>query len=153
MDRERVLPRSPARMAQASVLAAPMIVLATIALAQVPTIDIRQTCKAAAGVMYNLSVGGAGATDDVQICLNSENSARDQLDKNWSAFQASDRAGCIQRGVYLPSYVEWLTCFEMNKVVREVKKQGRQMKTIENADGTFSLPPRSSLGILSGGSR
>jgi len=129
------------------------MVLASVALAQVPSIDVRKTCQAAAGVMYNLSVGGAGATDDVQICLNSENNARDQLTKNWSNFQSSDRAGCIQLGVYLPSYVEWLTCFEMNKVVREVKAQGREMKTIENRDGTFSLPPRSSLGILSGASR
>ena len=30
-----------------------------------------------------------------------------------------DRAGCIQTKVYLPSYIEWLTCFEMNKVVRK----------------------------------
>jgi hypothetical protein len=152
MDREGVLPRI-AHVAGASVVAAFFVVFTANAQAQVPGIDVKATCQAAAAVMFNLSVGGAGATDDVQICMNSENNARDQLTKNWSTFQPSDRQGCIQRGVYLPSYVEWLTCFEMNKVVREVKAQGREMKTIENSDGTFSLPPRSSLGILSGQSR
>ena len=118
--------------------------------AQVPTLDIQATCRAAAGVMTNLAIGGTG-TNEVEICLDSENKAREQLTKGWSSFQPSDREGCIQTRVYLPSYIEWLTCFEMNKIVREAKEQGRGVPSLLNADGSMTLPPVSSLGINVGG--
>ena len=107
--------------------------------AQVPTINIQETCKAAAGVMVNL-MGGSTSQNDVQICLDTENKARDQLAKDWATFKPSDREGCIQANQYLPSYVEWLTCFEMNKVVREARQQGRAISGITNADGSVTLP-------------
>ena len=75
--------------------------------AQVPTINIQETCKAAAGVMVNL-MGGSTSQNDVQICLETENKARQQLLKDWSTFKPSDREGCIQANQYLPSYIEWL---------------------------------------------
>jgi len=118
--------------------------------AQIPTINIQETCRAAADVMLNLAVGGEGRTgpNDQQICMEGENKARDQIIKNWSTWEASDREGCIQTRVYLPSYVEWLTCFEMNKVVRDARsQQGRTMKSVTNPDGSMTLPPVSSLGI------
>jgi hypothetical protein len=84
-------------------------------------------CRAAAGVMVNL-MGGSTSQNDVEICLETENKARQQLLEDWSTYQASDREGCIQANVYLPSYTEWLTCFEMNKSVREGRQQhGREM--------------------------
>ena len=115
--------------------------------AQVPSINIRETCRAAAAVMVNL-MGGSTSQNDVQICIETENKARQQLLKDWSTYQASDREGCIQANVYLPSYVEWLTCFEMNKSVREARRQGRAMNEIVNPDGSVTLPPVSSLGIM-----
>ena len=136
--------------ALALVFAAAMTVFAGAARAQIPTIDIQETCKKAADVMLNLAVGGEQRTgpNDQQICMESENKARDQIIKNWSTFDASDREGCIQTRVYLPSYVEWLTCFEMNKVVREARtQQGRAMKSVTNPDGSMTLPPVSTLGI------
>jgi hypothetical protein len=132
-----------------SILVAGVIGLAAPAQAQIPAINVQKTCKAAASVMVNLAISG-GSTDEVQICLNSENSARETMTKNWSTYQASDRSGCFQTNVYLPSYVEWLTCIEMNKVVREVKSKGRLLQTIENPDGTYTLPPLRTLGILGG---
>ena len=76
--------------------------------------------------MLNLAVGGEGRTgpNDEQICIESENKARDQIIKGWSTFQASDREGCIQTRVYLPSYVEWLTCLEMERDVRKMQVGG-----------------------------
>jgi hypothetical protein len=73
--------------------------------AQVPSINIQETCRAAAGVMVNL-MGGSTSQNDVQICIETENKARQQLLKDWSTYQASDREGCIQANVYLPSYIE-----------------------------------------------
>jgi hypothetical protein len=126
-----------------------MVIFAGTAYAQVPTINIQETCRAAAAVMVNL-MGGTSSQNDVQICLETENKARQQLLKDWSSFTASDREGCIQANVYLPSYVEWVTCFEMNKSVREARQQGRAMNQIVNPDGSVTLPLVSSLGIMGG---
>src|SRR5262245_35381277 len=108
-----------------SVIAASVGLFAGTVQAQVPTIDLDNTCKAASGVMISL-MGGSTTANDLQICKDTENKARDQMNKDWGTYAASDRAGCIQTGVYLPSYVEWLTCFEMNKVVREARQQRAQ---------------------------
>ena len=107
--------------------------------AQVPSIDIRATCRAASNVMTML-MGGSTVQNDVEVCLDGENKARQQIMKDWSTFSVSDRTGCIQPGVYLPSYVEWLTCFEMNKVVRQAREQGQGMKGLTNPDGSMNMP-------------
>jgi hypothetical protein len=86
----------------------------------VPTVNIAATCRAASSVTVSLL--GSTGTNDFQVCMDGENRARDQIIKDWSAFAASDRVGCIQSNVYLPSYIEWLTCMEMNKAVREARK-------------------------------
>jgi hypothetical protein len=75
-----------------------MAVFPQTAYAQVPTINVQEICQAAAGVMVDL-MGGSTSQNDVQICLESENKARQQLLKDWSTFQASDREGCIQANV------------------------------------------------------
>jgi hypothetical protein len=87
---------------------------------QVPTVNIAATCRAASSVTASLL--GSTGTNDFQVCMDSENRAREQVIKDWSTFAASDRVGCIQANVYLPSYIEWLTCMEMNKAVREARQ-------------------------------
>ena len=87
---------------------------------QVPTVNIAATCRAAS--IVTVSLLGSTGTDDFKVCMDGENRAREQIIKDWSAYAASDRAGCIQPRVYLPSYIEWLTCMEMNKAVREARK-------------------------------
>jgi len=133
----------------ATVIAVFFDLFAEVAQAQVvPTINVQETCRAAAGVMVILSVGG-GASNDVQICVDAENKARDQIIKDWAIYTASDRSVCIDPGGYLPSYVEWLTCFEMNKVVRDYAgQQGRSMAPLTNPDGSLTMPPLRSLGIM-----
>ena len=59
-----------------------------------------------------------------------------------------DRSGCIQPNFYLPSYVEWLTCFEMNKSVREGRREGGVTSELINPDGSVTMPPVGSLGIM-----
>ena len=92
----------------------------------VPTIDIQKTCKAAAVV-----TAGPSAQTDINICVSSEQKARDQLVKDWAQYAAADKTRCVQSGprVYLPSYIEWLTCLEMEtavkKMLQEQKSQPR----------------------------
>jgi hypothetical protein len=115
-------------------------VLADSARAQVPTVDIKRTCQAAATAM--ISLGSPGSARDEEICLKSENDARERMIKDWSSFEASDRKDCIQPKGYLPSYIEWLTCFEMNKNVREMRQRGQVMPPVlpTGRDGYLTLP-------------
>lgn len=115
-------------------------VFADIAQAQVPTVDIQKTCKAAAAAMVGL--GSPGSARDEEICLKSENDARERMIKDWSSFEASDRKDCVQADVYLPSYIEWLTCFEMNRNVRDMRQKGQVMPPVlpTGRDGYVTLP-------------
>jgi hypothetical protein len=84
----------------------------------VPSVDIRKTCQAAAAVMTELTTGGT-AQHDVDVCLNSEQSARAQIVKDWTTYSSAGKTQCVQPSVYLPSYIEWLTCLEMETSVRK----------------------------------
>ena len=115
-------------------------VFADTARAQVPTVNIEKTCKAAAAAMVGL--GSPGSARDEEICLKSENDARERMIKDWSSFEASDRKDCVQANVYLPSYIEWLTCFEMNRNVRDMRQKGQVMPPVlpTGRDGYVTLP-------------
>jgi hypothetical protein len=124
----------------AGVIAGLAGVFAGTALAQVPTVDIKKTCRAAAAAM--VSLGSPGSQRDEEICLKSENDARERMINDWSSYEASDRKDCMQPGGYLPSYIEWLTCFEMNKNVREMRQRGQAMPPVlpTGRDGYMTLP-------------
>ena len=91
---------------------------------EVPFIDIQKTCKAAAGAMVRL-MGGTTNEQDVNACLDSEQKARDQIVKDRATYAAADKAQCMRTDVYLPSYVEWLTCLEMERDVRKMEQEER----------------------------
>jgi hypothetical protein len=89
----------------------------------VPTVDIQKTCRAAASVTSNTTT-----QRDVEICVASEQKAREQMVKDWTQYAAGDKARCVQAGpkVYLPSYVEWLTCLEMETAVKKMRQEQQQ---------------------------
>ena len=86
----------------------------------VPTIDMQKTCKAAAVV-----TAGPSAQTDINICVSSEQKARDQLVKDCAQYAAADKTRCVQSGprVYLPSYIEWLTCLEIETAVKRMRQE------------------------------
>jgi hypothetical protein len=100
---------------------------------QVPTIDIQKTCQAAAGVMVSLM-----GDQDVNACLDSEQKARDQIVKDRATYSSAYKAQCMRTDVYLPSYVEWLTCLEMERDVRKMKRED-QFGTGPDT-GSYTLP-------------
>jgi hypothetical protein len=91
----------------------------------IPTINIQLTCRIAAAAMVNL-IGGTTTENALSGCLSSEQNARDSIVKGWSTFSAADRTQCVRPEVYLPSYVEWLTCLEMERDVRKMRQQDRE---------------------------
>jgi hypothetical protein len=108
--------------------AAVVVAVTSTALARdagLPRLDIEFACHASErAVSAVVSV----TTDIFKSCLDDENEARERLDKDWASFPTSDRGRCIHPSEYLPSYVEWLTCLEMTRDVKEMRK-GRPAPT------------------------
>ena len=72
----------------------------------------------------NFFVAGAKQTEEsMSGCLQSEQAARESIAKQWAQFIAVDRSRCINTKGYLPSYVEWLTCLEMERDVRNLRRE------------------------------
>jgi hypothetical protein len=108
---------------KAALFVAIVLAVATQASAKdvaVPNIDLEKVCRAAEGAMNDIY--GAGTANDFDSCMNDEKAAREQLVKDWATFSTSDKALCVQPMDYLPSYVEWLTCAEMQRDVRQMRK-------------------------------
>jgi hypothetical protein len=134
----------------ATIIVAPALSLSDAAQAQVPSVDIEQTCRLGAGVMIGL-MGGSDSENDFKICLSSEQKARDELNKDWGTFPAADKTQCLQTKVYLPSYIEWLTCLQMRRDVTKLKKEGsgatKEVGDRENGPVTLPTVP---LGVNDG---
>jgi hypothetical protein len=62
------------------------------------------------------------ARQDYQGCMQSEMAIRDQLAKQWSSFNASDKANCVggSSAGGLASYTGLLTCLQMAKDARKL---------------------------------
>jgi hypothetical protein len=88
----------------------PLIFLAALAAstAAMPTTDLQKICQ---------NARAAAASEDQKTaydaCVRDEQAARDQLRKNWDHFPANARATCTGPEAVSPSYVEVLTCLEM----------------------------------------
>jgi hypothetical protein len=89
---------------------------------EVPTVDIEKTCRAAAAAMVSL-MGRSTTGQDMKGCLDSEQKAREQIVKDRATYSSADKGRCMRTDVYLPSYVEWLTCLEMERDVRMQRDQ------------------------------
>ena len=84
-----------------------------------PRVDIRATCRAAELDLKKLFGNDTMVTFDG--CLSQENSALEQMVKGWVTYSAADRAQCVQPRGHMPSYVEWLTCLEIQKDLRRIR--------------------------------
>jgi hypothetical protein len=78
-----------------------------------PTIDIQKTCRESSSALIGLT--GSDSQDTFSSCMNDEQTARDQLVKDWATYPAPAKALCIQPKEYLPGYVEWQSCLEMTR--------------------------------------
>jgi hypothetical protein len=94
--------------------------LQTSSAGSAPTVDIKRTCQAAQKTITDIFGNDTAIT--VDGCLRQEQEAADHLAKNWATYPSEDRQRCVNRTGYMPSYVEWLTCFEMARDVRQIRK-------------------------------
>jgi hypothetical protein len=88
--------------------------LITVA-AEVPKLNIEPSCKAA-------GIEGMALGRTTQSCINDENTAHDQLVKDWSTYSADDKSHCLSMVSTggSPSYVELLSCLEMSRDAKKI---------------------------------
>jgi hypothetical protein len=90
---------------------------ASVAAAQeVPTLDVGPLCRAQA----------KAAQDLADACMADEKKAREDLVRQWAQFSPDSRARCTQISKSIAgaqSYVELLTCLQIDKDVKGLPKQ------------------------------
>jgi hypothetical protein len=96
----------------------PLALLLPLAIAvsdAVPRYNIEPTCKG--------GLDSPGLNERYSRCIAEENEARKKLESNWSRYSAADRAVCARTaGMGSGSYVELLTCLEMDAEARKLKR-------------------------------
>jgi hypothetical protein len=86
----------------------------------VPTVDIAITCRTSEQAL--IAIFGAAYQQTFEGCMTSERAAREQIVKDWQKFPAGGRQRCVITTGYMPSYIEWLTCLEMEQQVLELRR-------------------------------
>ena len=86
----------------------------------VPTVDIAITCRTSEKAL--IAIFGASYQQTFESCMTSEKAAREQIVKDWQKFPAGGRQRCVITTGYMPSYIEWLTCLEMEQQVLDLRK-------------------------------
>lgn len=87
----------------------------------VPELNVKGSCsdaqKFSTGDDKNLAFKG---------CMQDEMNAKDQLAKRWASFKPKDRQDCVEQArAPSPSYVEVLTCLEMDSGAMSNAPTGR----------------------------
>jgi hypothetical protein len=88
-----------------------------VAADSLPNIDIQNGCRESAEALY-----GTTTADVFASCVEDEKDAGAKLAKEWAKYPAADKARCVHAAIYLPSYVEWLTCIEGESTLRRIRK-------------------------------
>jgi hypothetical protein len=94
--------------------------VASAASASVPSVDIATTCRESEKAITTMF--GPGTQQTFDNCMKQENDARAEIVKSWRGYPAGGRQHCVNTTVYMPSYVEWLTCLEMDQSVEALRR-------------------------------
>jgi hypothetical protein len=84
-----------------------------------PTVAIDKTCRASTDELTRLF--GDATMANFDSCMKQQSDALERLKVDWRTYPSSDRARCVQPTAYMPSYVEWLTCFEAEREIRRIR--------------------------------
>jgi hypothetical protein len=98
----------------------PLLIGAQLTIAvvdSVPDFSVEPSCRAAAS-------GDVGLKQDMQVCLEDEKGAKDQLAKEWHEFGGDDKTRCTRMSTTggSPTYTELLVCLEMARDAKKLPK-------------------------------
>jgi hypothetical protein len=82
-----------------------------------PNIDVQKMCRAAVSASF------ADRGDSFETCMKDEQAAREKLSENWTSFPTGDKSHCVLPSEYLPGYIEWLTCLELEGDFRRKRNE------------------------------
>ena len=104
----------------------------------VPTVNIQNTCKAAASV-----TSGTSVQQDINICVSSEEKACETMVKDWSNYPAVDRSRCVQAGPKVTAELRRMAHLpEMEVAVRKMRAEDKNNCASADADAAMILRHR-----------
>jgi hypothetical protein len=87
-----------------------------------PTVDLKSFCKNTA----NITSSAGNTQSDLDVCIQDQQEARNQIIKNWANYPQKIRSLCVKPNEYQSAYIEWLTCMEMTNDVLKMRKAAAQ---------------------------
>jgi hypothetical protein len=99
-----------------------MLVAATVLLAadSVPKFNVEPFCRRMAQL--------AEPVGDVNVCLQKEQEAREELGRQWRQFAAADKSYCVRLHTIgtEPTYTEVLSCLELQRELRRLRQKQKR---------------------------
>ncbi len=94
----------------------------------VPKFDVGPACRASAKRAVPFA--------DPSVCMRQEGEARDQVVREWSTFNAADKATCVPLSTMggRSTYTELLTCLELSR-------EARNLRNKDASSGTTGMIP------------
>ena len=85
----------------------------------VPTFNVEPHCQTIAK--------RTGASQDLEVCLQQEQEAKDQLRRQWAQFTPAEKSHCVQLSTLGgdPIYTELLTRLELERDARELRERNK----------------------------
>jgi len=86
----------------------------------IPTLDVRPVCR---GIASQSELEAGLQRTNFEQCMQSEQTVREQIKKEWSGFSTADKSHCVSLAKTggESSYTELLTCMEMARDVRALR--------------------------------
>jgi colicin import membrane protein len=110
---------------------------------QIPTLDVRPVCRGIASQSADPGVGQGSQTETFQRCMESEQSVREQLKRDWPAFSAADKQHCVTLAMTggESSNTELLTCLEIARDVRTLRSAAAAAEGDKNKPASSPATP------------
>ena len=92
----------------------------------IPTLDVNPVCH---GIAMQGELEAGLQRTSFEQCVQSEQSVRDEIKKQWSTFTTADRTDCVALAKTggESSYTELLTCMEMARDVRKLHENANSL--------------------------
>ena len=106
------------------IIASAIVLMATSAALSkdgaLPNLDIQKQCQKTQRATDEFT--GTKNPDAFNLCVKTEQSAREKLAERWATTSPLDKTTCVHPAGWSPSYFEWLGCLETRDYVRTQRK-------------------------------
>jgi hypothetical protein len=92
----------------------------------IPTLDVNPVCR---GIAVQGELEAGLQQTSFQQCVQSEQSVREEVKKEWSTFSTADKTHCVALAKTggESSYTELITCMEMARDVRKLHENANSL--------------------------